>query len=46
MARRELEDELGWPQRTVNTYLGWLLEARVVEKRGETNRKARYRALP
>lgn len=44
MGRRDLERELGWPQRTVGNYLAWLIEAGAVEKRGETNRKARYSA--
>jgi hypothetical protein len=42
--RAELERELGWPQRTVNTYLAWLVEAGAIVRLGETGRQARYRA--
>lgn len=44
MTRRQLEQELDWPQRTVNTYLAWLTEAGAVMKLGENGRRARYRA--
>lgn len=43
MGRRELEEELRWPQRTTGTYLKWLLEAGAVEKLGPNDRLARYR---
>jgi hypothetical protein len=45
MGRRDLERELGWPQRTVSGYLKWLIEAGAIEKLGPSDRLARYRAL-
>ena len=43
LTRAGLEAELGWPQRSVGTYLQWLTEAGAVEKLGANDRLATYR---